>query len=215
MKKVLFFLLSFCVGIFLFAWVIRFVGWTEIKSAFEAFSGWEGLIILGLTFAIIIAASWRWRVVLKSQGYQVSVLNLLGPYFASHSINYLAPTIPFSGEIFRGYALKEKLNLPWKIAVSSAIIDRILEVTSHLLVIIIGVVYFLFKIGLPPRNLIVILGGGLFIAASLLFFLYFKSFKKESLVKFFLKKEKRNHLFEIEKDIFNFLTLKKYFFGKG
>lgn len=215
MKKLSFFLISFFTGIALFIIVIRFVGWSEIKLALQAFTGWEGLIILGLTFLIIITTTFKWQGVLRSQGYRIPIISLFKPFLASHSINYLTPTIPFGGDIIRGYILKEKLKIPGEIAISSAIIDRILEITAHLTIIFLGVIYFLFKIGLPPKNLAIILGGGFLIAVICLFFFYLKSLKKESLLKFFFKMKAGNHFLEIEKEIFKFFSFSKISFWKG
>ena len=214
-KRVLFFLTSFSIGVFLFIWVIRFIGWEEVKSVFFTFSRQEGLIILGLTFATMIVSLIRWRSVLRSQGYNVPIIGLFRPFLVCHAVTYLTPTVPFGGDVLAGYIVKEKLKLPLKVAVSSAIIDQILEVTSHLIVILLGVIYFLFKIGLPPRDLIIILGGGFLIALTLLSFFYLKSFRKESLVKIFFKKREESQFLEIEKEVFQFFSLKNFNFWKG
>jgi len=214
MKRVLFFLTSFFIGIALFIWTIKFVGWSEISAVFHSFSIREGFIVLGLTFLIIFLATWRWQEVLKNQGYKIPISKLLKPFLASHLVSYLAPIIPFSADVLRGYILKEKTNVPLKIAVSSAIIDRILEITSHFIIILFGVLYFLLKIGLPPQNLAIILGSGFLIGATLLFFSYFKILRKESLVKIFLRGETGNRFFEVEREIFIFFNLKKFNFWK-
>ena len=49
MKKFLLFLLSLLIGLGLFIWILKFIGWQAIKDAFSSFTGWQGLIILGLT----------------------------------------------------------------------------------------------------------------------------------------------------------------------
>lgn len=215
MKRFFVFSLSFLVGIFLFIWVIRLVGWSKIKLALFALTGIEGIIIFFLTVLIIAAATLRWRIILKDQGYNIPFFTLFRLYCFDHSLNFLVPILPFGGEVFRAYFLKEKNNLPLKIAASSAIIDGILEITSHLIIAFLGVIYFVFQIGFPPRKIATIIFGALFASLFLLSFFYFKSFKKESLISFFLKKFKNNSGFEIEKELFDFFNFKTKKFWKG
>ena len=49
------FLLSLLIGIFLFIWVIKFVGWPEIKQAFLVFTGWQGIAILFVSLLLEIS----------------------------------------------------------------------------------------------------------------------------------------------------------------
>ena len=53
MKKLLFFLLSLLIGTGLFIWVFKTVGEEAIKNAFLVFTGWKGLVILGLTLLMM------------------------------------------------------------------------------------------------------------------------------------------------------------------
>ena len=215
MRKFFLFLLSFLVGILLLVWVIDIVGWEEIKAVFLTFSGWKGMVILALTALAALIAIWRWKVILRSQGYDLPVTQLVWPYLAGYSVVFLFPMLVFGGELFKSYVLKEKNSVPFEKGIATVILDRILEFTTYLVIIFLGFCFFLLKIGLPPQNLVIILGIFflLFGGGTILF--YFKGFKKESIVKFFLKslnrqfKNKRNTLLEIEKEVFKFLDPKK------
>jgi len=215
MKKVLFLLASSFLGVILFTFVIRFIGWDDFILAFRSFTKVNGLTVLGLTFLIILIAILRWQHIIRSQGCQISIVTLIKPFLVAHSVNYLMPTVPFGSEIVRGYILKKRTNFPGNIAISSAFIDRILEITSHLIMVFLGVIYFLLKIGMPPDSLAIILGGGFLLALTPISFFYFKSLKKESLVKFFIRKSKKNIILSVEEEIYNFFNLKKMFFWKG
>ena len=220
MKKFFLFLFSLFVGIGLLVWIVRSVGWDEIKLVFISFSVWKVIIILALTFLGIMFSIWKWNLILKSQGYKISGFELPKLYLSGYSIAFLFPMLIFGAEIFRGYSLKERYSIPWQKAISSVIIERILETTSYLVTIFFGLIYFLLKIGLPPRNLGIALGVVLLFFTVATIFFYFKSFRRESIVKFFLKKfnsksNNSNSLIEIEKEIFKFFKPKKLIMWQG
>jgi len=77
---------------------------------------------------------------------------------AGFGIMFLAPVLLGLGEIFRSYEIRRKTHISWPKATASVIIDRILEWTVNLIIIFIGVLIFLYKIGLPPKNLIIVFG---------------------------------------------------------
>ncbi len=219
MKRYLLFLSSFLIGIVLFVWVIKFVGWKEIKNAFSVFKWREGLLILLLTFALLLTSMWKWKEVLKGMGINLSYFSFLNPFFAGYSIIYLAPMIMFGGETFRVYFLKEKNSVPLEKGAASVIADRVLDITTNLLIVVLGLGLFIFKIGLLPKKWTIFLGGSfLFWLAGIVFF-YVKTFKKESMVRTFLNLLRiggnNKKPFQFEKEIFDFFKLKKTAFWKG
>lgn len=212
MKKFLLFLISFLVGIGLFIWVIKCVGWQEIKNAFLVFSGWQGIVILFLTFLMALIGTWKWKKVLEETGARISFQDIWKAYLASFSIRYLAPVLIVGAEIFQGYILKKKNSIPWSQAMASVIIDRVLEWTVNLAVIFFGGMFFLLMIGFPSMKLIIIFGGVFLILLAGTSFFYFKALKKESMAKIFgrlFNQKLDNQPLEIEKEIFNFFKLKK------
>ncbi|MBZ9572456.1 flippase-like domain-containing protein [Patescibacteria group bacterium] len=209
MKKIFLFLVPLLIGISLFVFVIKFVGWEEIKRVILVFSGWQGIMILGLTLLIILVATWKWKEILKGVGAKISFKDLPGLYLASFSIMYLFPIMILGGEILRGYVLKEKNKVPWPKGMASVIIDRVLEWTANLVVVFFGFLFFLLTIGFPPGRLGVILGSVFLIFTAALIFFYFKSFKRESMVRFFIRGSQNNQPLEIEKEIFSFFKIKE------
>ena len=219
-KKILFSFLFLVIGVGLLVWVIQMVGWQEIQSAFLFFTGWQAVIILFLTFLILFVASWKWKVILKSQGYNLSHRQLFAPYLTGYMMSYLLQMIVVGGEIFRIYVLKEKYSVPWKKAAVSVVVDKILDATSFIIAILVGVTFFLFKIGLPPKNLAIILGSVTFILIGGIGFFYLRCFRKKSivrpLIKFFYHKGLfSGDILEIEKDIFSYFKLRKLAFWQG
>lgn len=215
MRKFILFLFSFFIGFGLFVWVGKTIGWQEVKNAFLVFTGWQGLVIFGLTLLTALIGTLKWQEILKGEGVSVSFKKLLGPYLAGFSLMFLIPIVLLGGEIFRGYVLKEKDSVVWSKGMASVIIDRILEWTANLTVILFGILLFLYNIGLPPKNLILVFGGVFLVFAAATAFFYFKVSKKESIVKFCLKMlglkilNEQNTFLEIEKVIFGFFRARK------
>ena len=213
-KKLLVFFISLLVGFGLLTLTVGLIGWQEIISAFLIFTGWQGLIILLLTVLILFFSLWKWQVILKSQGYNLPLSKLAGPYLASFSLIYLFPVVSLGGEIFRGYILKEKFAIPWKNGITSIFIDKMLEITSSLIAILLGMIFFIFKVGFPINKLEIISGVFLLIFSALLGFVYFKIFRKESVIKmlakFFNHKKLLNwEILDAEKEIFVFFKARK------
>jgi uncharacterized protein (TIRG00374 family) len=210
LNRILLFFASLFIGIGLFIWIINFVGWHEIENAFLIFRGWQGLIVFILTFLIMAAANWRWKEILKGEGVEVSFWKLFRPYLAGFAVMFLAPILLWAGEIFRSYSVKEGVKISRAKAIASVIIDRILEWTINLIVILFSILFFFYKIGSPPKNLAIIFGFVFFIFFGGIFVFYFKTFKRESIAKTFgrifynrLDKEP----LDTEKEIFNFFKL--------
>jgi hypothetical protein len=207
MKKLLLFLVSLIVGLILFFWVLETVGWQEIKKAFLVFTGWKGLVIFILTFLTMLAGNWKWQEILRSKGVNISFFELFKSYLAGFALMFLSPIIFWGGELFRGYVLKEKNSVPWAKGMGSVVIDRILEWTVNLVIILIGSIFFIFLIDFPPLKLLGIFGGSFLIILAALGLFYFKCIKKESIIGFFLRNNK-NHPLETEKEVFDFFELK-------
>lgn len=219
MKKFLFFLSSLLIGIFIFWWVLKTVGWLEIKNSFLVFTFWQGILILILTFGKILTATWKWKEILKSEEIDLHFSNLLPIYLSAFSITYLFPTAFLGGEIFQGYILKRKYSVSWSKGIAASFSDQILDWTTNLIVIIFGILFFVFKIAFLPTKITIIC----FIIFPLILFaicyFYFKAFKKESIIGFifqrFSKNFQNNELLKTEKEVFNFFNFKKSFFWKG
>jgi uncharacterized protein (TIRG00374 family) len=219
MKKLLLFFFSLFLGLGLLYWSIKSVGWEKIKLILFTFSGWQGLVILILSGLIMVFAALKWREILRGQGHDIPLSFLIKTYTAGFALTYLLPMVMFGGEIFRGYSIKERFPIPWKRAMASVILDRILEWTLFLIVIFAGTSFLFLKIGLPPKNLGIIVIGTFAFFSAIIGLFYFRGFRKESVVKFFLKPLNHKIIddepFEIEREIFSLLKPKEGFFWRA
>lgn len=214
MKKILLLLLSFLIGIILFIWVWKTVGLGEIKNAFLMFTGWQGLVILGLTILTLGIGAWRWKEILRAGNIDIPFRKLFGPYLAGFSVMFLAPILVWGGELARSYILKNRNSVDFTKGMASVVIDRILEWTTNLAVVFFGSIFFFFAMGITPTKLFIIFGGIFLVFLSALAFFYFKCTKKESIVSVFIKNDK-SKLLVLEKEIFNFFKWRNFAVWKG
>lgn len=208
MKKIIFFLISLFIGTGIFSWVVKAIGWQEIKKAFLIFACWQGLVIIGLTILAVLIGTWKWGELLKIGGVKIPFLFLLKYYLGGFSIMFFLPQIIFGGEVFKGILLREKSSVPGIKGIASVFTDRILEATVFLVVIFFGAIFIFFKTNFQLQKITIIFGAIFFVFVLALFIFYFKGFKRESIIRFFIGGDKNEPL-EIEKEIFNFLKFKK------
>jgi glycosyltransferase 2 family protein len=221
MKKIWLFLISLAIGTGLFFWVLKLVGWEEIKNDLMVFTGWKGFAIVLLTFLMALIGILKWQEILKGEEVKLSFKDLFGPYLAGYALMLLAPIVFWGGEILRGYLLKKKNSVHWSKSMASIIIDRIFEWTANLTIIILGICFFFSKIYLIPKNLELLFGALFLLFFVTVVYFYSKVFRKKSVIKSLagflgLKRiEEKSTLLETETEIFNFFTLKNKFMWRA
>jgi uncharacterized protein (TIRG00374 family) len=221
MKKFLLFLFFLLIGLVLFGWIVKHVGWKEIQLAFKHFSVQVGLLILFLTILSALIRSLRWKTILRSQQFNIPFLKVFEYYLSGLSITFFFPMVIFGGEIFRGYDLKEKYSIPWSKSIASVIIDRILEITVYAVTAIFGIIFFIFKTPLAPAKFSLLIFFGTFLFLALMSLFYFKSFKRESIITFLLKRFNLKNsngaetIIDAEKEIFRYFRPNKEAMWEG
>ena len=220
-KQALLLIFSFLLGLAIFVWLGGVIGWKEVLNIFSAFTGWQGLVIIGLSFLIAVIGNWRWKEILKESQIEVPFYQLFKIYLGGYAMMYLFPILLWGGEAFRVYGLGKEKNLSWKKTFSSVIVERILEWTANVVVIFLGLGFFLYKVYLPPKELVMIFGIALIFFISVLSYFYIKALGKKSIVreiiKKFFKKEvsDNNGMIAVENDVFNFFQFQNKSFKKG
>lgn len=220
-KQKLLLIFSFLLGLAIFLWLGRIIGWGEIGKAFTVFNGWQGLAIIIISFTIALIGNWRWKEILKDSGIDIPFFSLFKIYLGGYAMMYLFPILVWGGEAFRVYGLTKVENLSWKKTFASVIIERILEWTVNILVIFLGLSFFLYKVYLPPKELVIVFGACLLFFVSIITYFYIKALGKKSIVREivrnFAKKEvsDENGMIAVENDVFNYFQLNNGSFKKG
>jgi uncharacterized protein (TIRG00374 family) len=220
-KQKLLLIFSFLLGLAIFIWLGMITGWKEIGKAFAVFTGWQGLVIVIISFLVALIGNWRWREILRDSGISIPFFQLFKIYLGGYAMMYLFPILIWGGEAFRVYGLTKEKKLSWRQTFPSVIIERILEWTTNILVIFLGIFFFLYNVYLPPKEIIMIFGVFLVFFVSIITYFYIKALGKKSiireLVRNFAKKEvsDTNGMIAVENDVFNFFQLNRGSFRKG
>lgn len=208
-RNIFLILISLLAGAGIFIWFGRVVGWDHVWQAFEVFKGWQGIVILALTFLIAIIGNWRWYEILKDKQVDVSFRKIFDSYLGGYAMMYLFPIIFLSGEIFRIFSLVKEEKIQISKAASSVIIERILEWTINILVILFGLFFLFSRLNLPIQVLYIFGTALVFFIGSIGFF-YFKALSQKSIVSGLIKKivhkeiAKSNNILEIENEVLTF-----------
>jgi len=220
-KQKILLLFSLGLGAIVFLWFGRIVGWEEIRESFSVFNVYQAIFILALSFVVIFIGNWRWKEILKDSGENIFFWSMFKIYLGGYAMMYLLPIIVWGGEGYRVYRLSRDNGVSWQKSFSSVFIERILEWTTNIIVILLGITFFLFNFYLPSRELMIIFGASLIIFVSFIGYFYFKAIGKKSIIKqvckVFLKKEIKdnNSFLAVEKDVFNYFDFGNKAFYKG
>lgn len=214
MRRLFLFFGALGAGGAMFGVLVANVGWGEIWEALATLSLFHAFFVGFLTFFFLLANVWRWHFVLQKQECSISFLDTGKMYLAGFPLLFFVPMFPLANEAFRTAWLKEKHHVELSRGMAAVVIDRMLEVTSNLLLVLAGGVMFLFlgESILYSSKVIAVIG---FIAlwVVLLLFLYVRLFQKKSVVGLFWKGQGEVH--EAEKRVFRFFQLRNLAFWQG
>jgi len=204
MKKLIAFVFFLVLGFFLVTALFSRIEWREVLNTLRSFSFFEAFVILVLTGLFLLVGAIKWQKILKAQGVDISVYATGKAYLGSFALSFFAPMIVFGGEMFRAYTIKETHKVPFDRGLASVIIDRMLEATSYVLIIAVGILIF-FAFGTTFSSTITLGVGVVMLIVVLLFvFFYIRMFKSKSIVGIFMRRRKGNNVAELEDEISNF-----------
>ncbi|MBU2504124.1 MAG: flippase-like domain-containing protein [Nanoarchaeota archaeon] len=174
MKHKLNIILSLIVGLGIFGFFLYHVG---VGSVFSIFLNIRP-IYLGLYFVFttltFFPTAWRWGIILKAYGKRVPLRFLMKYTIAGYSISYLTPSAKVGGEPLRAYMLSKERGVDIKLASSSVIIEKFVELAGSAIFGVVGLVLF-FSLPGVSLWLKLILGIALTIAFLLLIIVYHRS----------------------------------------
>ena len=208
MKKLLVFLFFLTLGFFFFITLFPTIDLKEVWNTLQKLSLFEASVVFLLTAVFIYVGAVKWHTILRRQGNNIPVFQLWKIYLASFAISFFAPMVVFGAEVFRGYTLRERHDVPFAKGMATVIIDRILETTSYLVIITAGTLVF-FLWGTPfSLQTGVIIAAALVVVGLLLAFFYLRMFRGESIVRIFIRHPTGNHIVDVEDEISRFFHWK-------
>jgi uncharacterized protein (TIRG00374 family) len=225
-KNILRFLSSLAIGLFIFWLIMRVVGWGTIIQSFNLFFGFKGLLIFLLSILIVFISGLKLRIIIKDQGYNLTVFDSAKMWLSGFAVSYLTPCALLGGEFFMVYFLKNSFNIPLDKSVASVVIDKVINGTLFFIFIVIGVSLFFLYGNFPDQMINYWVGLIIFSLFFILAVFYFKILRKESFLKWMLRffgisedKVKNNHngqtLLKAERDIIKTFSPKRKIFWEA
>lgn len=151
MRKFIFCLISFLVGLLLFAVAIQQAGVGDVLRTVYFFSPSIIIFAFILNFiAVCVIGSWRWKIIIESQNsHKVSFLKVLRAKLAGFAISYITPSVLIGGEPVRAYMIKEETDCDWEKSFASVVIDVAIYFFSLFLLMIAGFLFLINYFSLP------------------------------------------------------------------
>lgn len=219
-KQKLLILFSFLLGLGIFIWLGKVIGWDEIGKAYSTFNGYQAIVIILLSFFIAFLGNYRWQEILKDLKINIPFKSLFRAYLGGYSMMYLFPILIWGGEAFRVYSLTKNDKVHWQKGLASVIIERVLEWTMNVFIIFIGIILFIwykFDNSIPPKELLIVFGIALLFFVSVLSYFYSQVLRKKSIVKSIIEKlikkeiNNDNKMLLVENEVFIFFNSGKSF----
>lgn len=125
LKKALFLLLHLA-GFVLLWFLVRDLDWKSFLREMQSYPLWKYAVGLGFLLLVYLMKSWRWQILNRSFGIQISLKTALIFYFSAGFLSVITPGR--LGEFAKIYFLKRKYNIDTAKATSSVVLDRIWDV---------------------------------------------------------------------------------------
>lgn len=113
------------------------------------------LSLLGLVLvnaAILVLFAGRWWLILRSQGYTVPILPLVGYRLVAFGVSYFTPGPQLGGEPLQVVLAQRRQNLTTTVAISSVTLDKLVEIQANFTFLSIGLAVLIYS-GKGPQGL--------------------------------------------------------------
>ncbi len=189
MKAFLKISLAFLIGIIIFIIVIEEAGVESLSLAMNILFSYKGLVIILISIVAYIISIYKWKNIIETHRKSpVSFNEISKIWLAGYAADRATPVDFLGGGPVRVFLARKKLNITYGEAISSVIIDKILDVTFFMLFLIGGVFTFLL-LGKELSFLYAIYGILiLFFFTVILFYFYLRVLRKESIFLWVFKK---------------------------
>lgn len=223
MKILIKFLIFFLVGLLVFVGVMKAIGWGTVEESFSVLLSLKGLVVVGISFLLALLNTAKWQFVLKKIGIKRRLRRLFKIWLPTYAVTFIfSPFGGLAGETLRSYFAKEELNLSWEESITSIAIERVIDITVFVIFIIGGMVTFIFSANIVPPVWSWVAVLFLVSLISFLVFFYFKTHRRQTIIRNALKKigikkilKQDNLVFKVEKRVINFMHFKNKDFWKG
>lgn len=146
----------------LLGWVLYIVAPGEVWAVLGKLGLWQILTLAVANGVVLLSMSGRWWLILRTQGYAVPYLPLVGYRLAGFGVSYFTPGPQFGGEPLQVYLIRRHHNVPGSTAIAAVTLDKLLELLVNFSFLVGGTVWILRRQLLPgsatPSILLFVLG---------------------------------------------------------
>lgn len=118
--------------------VFRQIPFTEILAVISRLGPESVLVLIAVNLGFLILANLRWLVLLRSFGYKISLVSLMGYRLAGFGLSYITPGPQFGGEPLQVYLLRRRAGVQLETAISSVYLDRLIDLMANFTFLFIG-----------------------------------------------------------------------------
>jgi len=119
------------VAAILLAWTFAQVRWQSVWLALRGLRGWQLALLLALNLCLVALFSARWWLLLRMQGFKVSLGSLVVYRLAGFGVSYLTPGPQFGGEGWLVILLRRRHAVPVAEASASVALDKLIELLAN------------------------------------------------------------------------------------
>jgi len=149
-KKTIFIIGSLLIGLLLFLGTFKKIGLNKAWATVQDFSWQHFFLIVAISLLAVFFGMLRWNLILKKQGFCLSVKSLAESFLSGLSFDYLTPVSYVGGEPIKLILLREKNpQISFAKAIASISIDKGLHLSANLLVIVLGAFLLVWRFALP------------------------------------------------------------------
>lgn len=175
---------SVLIGILALWYIFSQISFESVLQTLEG-ATWQQILVYSIIQVVMFfLLSYRWKLVLNSQGINnVSLFRLNNYKLVGYGVSYITPSAKIGGEPVRAGLLSSREGIPFDKALSTVVIDKTLELTTSVLFFVIGGIFMLMFFAIPKKLGIVV------IVVSILLVIIFGIFNYRMIMgkSFFLK----------------------------
>jgi len=208
------------IGLIIVTAIMSQLGFGKVTQVIHNINGVFLTCFLATSLLLALVLTWKWQLVLHSQGMHVPFGRLFAYRLVGYSVGYLTPTMHAGSEPIRGFLLKRE-GIPTDKAFANVIIDKSVELITNVVFFFIGALLIAnsvlvnkqMKIFTLTISLLLMLLMGGFVAGILnknsMFVGIFRFFRLNKIKR--LRSIEKN-LRDVEKNIETFYRKKKEYF---
>jgi uncharacterized protein (TIRG00374 family) len=217
-------LISVLIGVVALWYIFTKIPIVHVFESLKKNVSWQLLLIyILIQIAIFTVLTYRWKIVLASQGItKVSLFKLNNYKLVGYAVSYITPLAKVGGEPVRAGLLSTREKVPFKKSLSSIVIDKTLELTTSAMFFVVGGIYILMRFAVASQLKFVIIVVSVFFVLLFGLFNYrmlrgksffHKTFEVLGIWKIKKMKKFSKKLFDFEQLVIKFYHEdRKYFF---